>query len=338
MYLHRARPFLTIYRPRRFAVHGGHPLAKRDPAGPGVVATILFLCLFAAQSGAVGADAGARRCRARVRSLDGRGGTDPHRGGRCCGCGRARGRRGHGSRPAADGAVGWYRSARRRRCDELRCAVGVRAHCRAGADGRRLFDPRRGRRRGGGGLERRRGSWPSRGLDARGSADSVGSGNAGDRRGGSDELAARVRGAHRHGRGCGSCAATRSGRAATSFGARPPNGARRPSSARLGDQRGVCVCGVEWSACLLWGAVRRVVRLVPCGCRRLVGARSRCLHPGNVRCATDRPHTRPAAARGHGLATRCVRCRVRRRSGGPRPVGDRLRRPLLPRRGPHISG
>ena len=51
MYLHRARPFLTIYRPRRFAVHGGHPLAKRDPAGPGVVATILFLCLFAAQSG-----------------------------------------------------------------------------------------------------------------------------------------------------------------------------------------------------------------------------------------------------------------------------------------------
>jgi Tfp pilus assembly protein PilF len=51
MYLHRARPFLTIYRPRRFAVHDGHPLAKRDPAGPGVVATILFLCLFAAQSG-----------------------------------------------------------------------------------------------------------------------------------------------------------------------------------------------------------------------------------------------------------------------------------------------
>jgi hypothetical protein len=51
MYLHEARLFRTLHRPRLFEEPRGGPRRRRDPAGQRGVAAILFLCLFAAQSG-----------------------------------------------------------------------------------------------------------------------------------------------------------------------------------------------------------------------------------------------------------------------------------------------
>jgi MFS transporter, DHA1 family, inner membrane transport protein len=48
---HEATRFQTLYLTRRFAERGEGRRKRRDPAGPRGVAAILFLCLFAAQSG-----------------------------------------------------------------------------------------------------------------------------------------------------------------------------------------------------------------------------------------------------------------------------------------------
>ena len=177
------------------------------------------------------------------------GGTDPHLRRPLLRRGRARRRRGLDTRPLPTllsvGIVLLVVGA----VTSFAAHVGFRAHGRAGLRRCRVVDSRRVRRRSGGGLEQRCRSGPGCRLDARRSALGLGCGHARDRPRGSDELAARVRGADGR-RGGGGCAASGAGRPRTASG--PGSAMSWPTRALRGWAISEVLAYAAWSGVLVY--------------------------------------------------------------------------------------